>query len=68
MTGCKRIHIRYHIPPVHEKLAKVTIRIFHMARKTKTCTPNNLCVQFVVSVSKSEKMYYMQDPYNTTKY
>ena len=50
MTGCKRIHIRYYIPPVHEKLAKVTIRIFHMARKTKTCTLDNLCVQFVVSV------------------
>ena len=32
MTGCKRT--RYDIPPVHEKLAKVTVRIFLMARET----------------------------------
>ena len=34
MTGCKRI--RYYIPPVHEKLAKVTIRNFCMVRETST--------------------------------
>ena len=32
MTGCKRIH--YYIQLVHEKLTKVTIRIFRMARET----------------------------------
>ena len=27
--------IRYYIPPVHKKLAKVTIRIFRMACETR---------------------------------
>ena len=34
MTDRECERICYYIPPIHEKLAKVTIRIFRMVRKT----------------------------------